>query len=387
MPTKLLLLATVVLIALGCTEEKIPERFYPRNDHEAYWYSLKQANLLSTALGEDWMKAADKPFDNQIKVQLPYQEAFVIADTKPDALGYRFDAKRGQKILVDLQLLVQDTTRVFIDLFRIENDSLSQFRQVASADSSFQLGFEPRRDATYLLRLQPELLRGGDFKITIENVPTLAFPVAGKNKRAVQSFFGDPRDGGKRDHHGVDIFAKRHTPIIAPVKADVRFVGTRGLGGKVVWLYDRKTGNNLYFAHLQEQKVERYQTVNPGDTIGTVGNTGNARYTPPHLHFGVYRNGPVDPYPFIVPEVPRAGAFEPDTLLLGKNIELARNTFLKSEMRWKSLTLDTLQTDQSVKVLAVNHRYVRVETENGEWGFLRKRDVPYESIQSSGSSD
>ncbi|MEP5612055.1 MAG: M23 family metallopeptidase [Cyclobacteriaceae bacterium] len=387
MPTKILALVLGALLFYGCTEEKVPERFYPRNDHEAYWYSLKQANLLSTALGEDWLKAADKPFDNQIKVNLPYQEAFVIADTRPDALGYRFEAKRGQKILVDIEIIVPDTTRVFIDLFRIENDSLAEFRQVASADSSFQLGFEPRRDATYLLRLQPELLRGGDFKITIENVPTLAFPVAGKNRRAIQSFFGDPRDAGRRDHHGVDIFAKRHTPIIAPIKADVRFVGTRGLGGKVVWLRDRKTGNNLYFAHLQEQKVERYQTVNPGDTIGTVGNTGNARYTPPHLHFGIYRNGPVDPFPFIVPEVPRAEAFEPDTLLLGKRVALAKSTFLKSEMRWKSHTLDTLHTKEEVEILAVNHNYVRVKTSDGGWGFLRKRDVPYTAIQSSSSSD
>ena len=387
MPTKLPALLLGVLLFYGCIEEKVPERFYPRNDHEAYWYSLKQANLLNTALGEDWLAAADKPFDNQIKVQLPYQEAFVISDLKPDALGYRFDAKRGQKILVDIEMIVDDTTRVFIDLFRVENDSLSQFRQVASADSSFQLGFEPRRDASYLLRLQPELLRGGDFKITIENVPTLAFPVAGKNKRAIQSFFGDPRDGGKRDHHGVDIFAKRHTPIIAPIKADVRFVGTRGLGGKVVWLYDRKTGNNLYFAHLQEQKVERYQKVNPGDTIGTVGNTGNARYTPPHLHFGIYRNGPMNPYPFIVPEVPRAKAFDPDTFLLGRKIELAKNTFLKSEMRWRSTNLDTLQQEDTIKILAINHNYVRVEKENGDWGFVRKRDLPTINVQSSNASD
>jgi len=361
---------------VGCSEEKIPKRFYPRNDHEAYWYSLKQANLLNTALGEEWIKASKKPFDNQIKVQLPYQEAFVLENDIPDALGYRFDVKRGQKILVDVRLIVEDTTRVFIDLFRVENDSLNEFKQVASADSSFQLGFEPRKDASYILRLQPELLRGGNFSITIENVPTLDFPVAGKSKKAIQSFFGDPRDGGKRDHHGVDIFAKRHTPIIAPIKADVRFVGTRGLGGKVVWLYDRKSGNHLYFAHLQEQKVKRYQRVNPGDTIGTVGNTGNARYTSPHLHFGIYRNGPVDPYPFIVPEYTRPPVFEPDTFLLGRQIVLSKKAFLKSEMRWMAPNLDTLDLKEQIEILAVNHRYVRVKTNEGELGFLRKRDLP-----------
>lgn len=376
MSEKLLaLIVGIVLLSSCSTDEIVPERFFPRNDHEAYWYSLKQVNLLNTALGQDWVAASQKPFDNQINIQLPYQEAFVVSETLPDAHGYRFEVKRGQKILVNVSLITEDSTRVFIDLFRVDSDSLKEFRQVASADSTLQLGFEPRKDASYLLRLQPELLRGGYFSITIENVPTLAFPVAGKNKRAIHSFFGDPRDGGRREHHGVDIFAKRHTPIIAPTKAEVRFVGVRGLGGKVVWLYDRKRGNHLYFAHLQEQKVSRYQTVNPGDTIGTVGNTGNARFTPPHLHFGIYRNGPVDPYHFISEAYPRPSPFNPDTTLLGKQVPVKKQTFIKYEMGRKAPTIDTLGAEMPVKVLAVNHRYMRVETEEGTSGFIRKTEV------------
>jgi murein DD-endopeptidase MepM/ murein hydrolase activator NlpD len=367
--------ALILLTLLSCKEEKIPERFYPRNDHEAYWYSLKQADLLSTALGKDWLNAADKPFEQQIKVKLPYQEAFVLSELKPDAIGYRFDVKRGQKILVDIDLITQDKTQVFVDLFRVENDSLNEFLQVASADSTLQLGFEPRKNASYLLRLQPELLRGGNFSITIENVPTLAFPVAGKDKRAIQSVFGDPRDGGRREHHGVDIFAGRHTPILAPTKAEVRFVGVRGLGGKVVWLFDRERGTNLYFAHLQEQKVERYQMVNPGDTIGTVGNTGNARYTPPHLHFGIYRNGPIDPYAFIVPDYTRPEPIIPDTILLGRKIEVSSDFILKSAMNTDAHPIDTVEVGGFITVSAVNHNYIRVVSEAGIIGFLSKKEA------------
>ncbi|MEP1033086.1 M23 family metallopeptidase [Ekhidna sp.] len=370
-------LATILgaLTLFSCTEEVVPERFYPRNDHEAYWYSLKQANLLNTALGKEWVAAADKPFQEQIKIQLPYQEAFEIADLKPDAHGYRFDVKRGQKVLVSINLVTTDTTHLFIDLFRVENDSLNQFRHVASADSVLELGFAPRRDASYLLRLQPELLRGGQYTITIENVPTLAFPVAGKDVRAIRSFFGDPRDGGRRDHHGVDIFARRHTPILAPIVADVRFVGTRGLGGKVVWLYDRKTGNHLYFAHLQDQKVKRYDKVNPGDTIGTVGNTGNARYTPPHLHFGIYNNGPINPYSFIVKEYQRPSEFTADTALLGKEIKVAKMLLIKNEMKLSAQIADTLRVGELLKIAAVNHKYVRVIAPSGKKGFLTKSDI------------
>ena len=376
MPKNSLIGFLVFFLLLGCSKKEIvPPRFYPRSDHEAYKYSLQQADLMSTALGSDWVAASRTPFKQQIEVQLPYQEAFVLSKMEPQALGYRFGVKRGQRVLVQVDVIVTDTTRVFIDLFRIENDSLGKFRHVASADSSFQLAFEPRRDADYLLRLQPELLRGGDFTVSIEKVPTLDFPVAGKNKAAIHSFFGDPRDGGKRKHHGVDIFAKRHTPIIAPVEANVRFVGVKGLGGKVVWLYDRKRGNHLYFAHLQDQLVNQYQKVYPGDTIGTVGNTGNARFTPPHLHFGIYRNGPMDPYHFIVPSSPLATEFQPDTVLLGKELELKKATFLKAAMKKRSTHLDTLNREEQVRIVAVNHRYVRVETEEGMLGFLRKGDV------------
>lgn len=249
------------------------------------------------------------------------------------------------------------------------------YKQVASADSTLQLGFEPRRDAEYILRLQPELLRGGQFTITIETVPTLEFPVAGKNKAAIQSVFGDPRDGGKREHHGVDIFAKRHTPVIAPVEARVRFVGTRGIGGEVVWLRDSKRGSSLYFAHLQEFKVKRGDKVLPGDTIGTVGNSGNARTTAPHLHFGIYRNGSVDPYPFIVPEFQRATHFEPDTILLGKSVQLDREKILKGAMTKTAALLDTLQALEEILIIAVNHDYVRVEKLDGTFGFLEKGEV------------
>ena len=42
----------------------------------------------------------------------------------------------------------------------------------------------------------------------------LVFPVAGK-KAAVGSFWGAPRDGGKRKHEGIDVFAKKGTPVVA----------------------------------------------------------------------------------------------------------------------------------------------------------------------------
>jgi hypothetical protein len=99
----------------------------------------------------------------------------------------------------------------------------------------------------------------------------------------------------------VDIFARRGTPVLAAADGTVETVDVKPVGGKVVWLRDPARNARLYFAHLDSQVVRPGQRVHVGDTLGFVGNTGNARTTAPHLHFGIYRRGEgaVDPAPFI----------------------------------------------------------------------------------------
>ena len=73
---------------------------------------------------------------------------------------------------------------------------------------------------------------------------------------------------------------------------------------------------SVYYAHLDEQLVSQGQRVKKGDTLGLVGNTGNAKHTPPHLHFGIYTyNGAIDPLPFINKEIKTA------PLVPDKNLE------------------------------------------------------------------
>ncbi|MGH7448363.1 MAG: peptidoglycan DD-metalloendopeptidase family protein, partial [Longimicrobiales bacterium] len=68
-------------------------------------------------------------------------------------------------------------------------------------------------------------------------------------------------------------------------------------GGLVIWQADAAGGLTYYYAHLDELLVRAGTHVNAGAVIGAVGNTGNARGAPPHLHFGIYLPGtvPVDP--------------------------------------------------------------------------------------------
>ena len=130
---------------------------------------------------------------------------------------------------------------------------------------------------------------------------TLPVPVKGVGMRAVRDTFGAPRPGD-RAHQGVDIFAPRGTPVISTTRGLVARIGENSLGGTVVWVLG-PGGDRHYYAHLNSvANIKTGQRVLPGDILGTVGTTGNARSAPPHLHYGIYRrgNGAINPFPLLM---------------------------------------------------------------------------------------
>jgi murein DD-endopeptidase MepM/ murein hydrolase activator NlpD len=128
---------------------------------------------------------------------------------------------------------------------------------------------------------------------------SLAFPVAGKRSN-IGSFWGAVRDGGERKHEGIDIFARKGTPVVAISDGVIASKGKTPRGGKVLWLKSSRHPWSAYYAHLDKQIAKEGQYVRKGQVIGTVGNTGNARTTPSHLHFGMYTaKGPMNPLPYV----------------------------------------------------------------------------------------
>jgi murein DD-endopeptidase MepM/ murein hydrolase activator NlpD len=74
-------------------------------------------------------------------------------------------------------------------------------------------------------------------------------------------------------------------------------------------------GQRHYYAHLDRYSdVRRGQRIVIGDVLGYVGTTGNARGTPPHLHYGVYdSSGAINPYPLLTArDLPRRGGNPPE---------------------------------------------------------------------------
>jgi len=125
----------------------------------------------------------------------------------------------------------------------------------------------------------------------------IAVPVLfGVTLADIEPDFGDPRGGGTRTHEGQDIMAPEGTPIVSPIKGTVLKYGTAASPGKYVYI--KGSDGYLYaFMHLHEiAKLRKNQKVNIGDVIGTVGETGNAMGTTPHLHFEIRKGKPVDPY-------------------------------------------------------------------------------------------
>jgi murein DD-endopeptidase MepM/ murein hydrolase activator NlpD len=133
-------------------------------------------------------------------------------------------------------------------------------------------------------------------------VPGETCPVVGA--RAGRDFtndWGDPRSGG-RAHEGTDLFADRGTPVVALAGGTVRALRRvdTGLGGLYVSVTTAGTDDHWYYAHLDTltEGLQVGSRVGEGQQLGTVGNSGNALGTPPHLHIGFYAPGRAqNPYP------------------------------------------------------------------------------------------
>lgn len=139
-------------------------------------------------------------------------------------------------------------------------------------------------------------------KLSMMEAPmSLPIPVDGVTEKQLRDTWNASRSGG-RVHEGIDIFAKRGTPVRSTTEGIVTSVGTNNLGGKVVWVLG-PAGQRHYYAHLDDYAdIKTGDRVVPGTMLGMVGNTGNARGTPPHLHYGIYKNGAFNPYPLLKPE-------------------------------------------------------------------------------------
>jgi len=347
--------------------------FKKMSPHETYGNRLKTAGLQQTAMGSSWLQTATESLSKALKISIPYKETGFFAAERVQAAAFQFEAKRGEKLYISLSKNPAQNFNVFTDVWQQSNLN----RVLASADTTGKpLIVEVKQTGTYLLRLQPELLRSGEYTLTIQSGPALAFPVAASGKPNIGSFYGADRDAGIRKHEGIDIFAKKGTPALAAANGTAQ-PGENKLGGKVVFLRPDDADYTLYYAHLDSQLVHNGQHVIIGDTVGLVGNTGNARSTPSHLHFGIYTSeGAVNPLTFVAPITKKP---EPVTASL-KNLNATMRTDNRSSKLYeapseKSMVKEALPEGTVLHVDAAVGNYYKVTLPNGQTGFLNSKTV------------
>jgi peptidoglycan LD-endopeptidase LytH len=286
-----------------------------------------------------------------------------FAAAAPRAVALKATLRRGQRSTITVTIASARPVRVFLDLFEQRAGTIEPVAH--AVDGTTTLVHDVTRDAEYILRIQPELLQDARVELEWRSGPTLTLPVEGATRRSIQSYFLAPRDGGAREHQGLDIFAPRGTPVVAAADGVVTSVGTNRLGGNVVWVARPFRRESFYYAHLDTQTATAGRRVKAGDVLGTVGATGNAAGGPPHLHFGIYTGrGAVDPLPFLEPAPNHVAA--PLSVPLGDY----RRLRIAQRIAGRSLPAGTI-----VEIVGATARGARVRLPDGVEGYAAARST------------
>ncbi|PQJ31366.1 hypothetical protein BST92_05255 [Nonlabens arenilitoris] len=324
---------------------------YERNFKDSPEKLLRWNNLLSNAVKD------------QVVVNNSIAEQVVTSNEKPFTAGYLINLKLGEVLMSTVDL--QDSW-----ILEARNLSGDLLQDAQLKNNALVLNYTPNKDIKIRVILQAKLETESQTEFKIYTAPQYDFPVAGKGNSAIQSFWGASRGGGSRKHEGNDVFAPKGHPVVAITYGTVSSIRNRGLGGKQVWVKDYDNGYLHYYAHLDDWIVKEGDMVWSGDTLGYVGNTGNAKNTPPHLHFGIYKNGSaVDPKPFIwrtqVPE---------NTITLPQLINPRANGFAANLRTEPSSSSDILQDVKTAPVTIIGNtgNWYHVRTSAGLSGYMHK---------------
>lgn len=116
---------------------------------------------------------------------------------------------------------------------------------------------------------------------------------------------GNAAHRSRGGHLGIDIFAPKGTPLVSCVNGVIYSIRRdTNVGGNTVNIKG-DDGKNYYYAHLNSinNELVKGEKITKGKFLGTVGNTGNASGTHPHLHFSIYKgsysSGSIDPWPYL----------------------------------------------------------------------------------------
>ena len=223
----------------------------------------------------------DEVFDTVIATGTPYYKSFAIMQDGEEK-AYVATAETAEKIIAELK--EKNSTNIesitYVAKYTSEKLEESTTENVVSA-----LYVEPK------VVEQPKIATSTRLG-TVNTSQKVSY-----ERQAVGVSFSRPVSGtitsrfGKRSrgtHTGLDIATSKGTPIGAAAAGTVTYAGPKGTYGNLV-VIDHGNGVQTYYAHCSSVNCSVGQKVSQGQTISTVGSTGNS--TGPHLHLEIRING------------------------------------------------------------------------------------------------
>lgn len=372
---KLLPIFALIVFTASCSKEH-----FRQSPHASYHDALVRENLDASA--KRWAAEANASLRSPLPITLPYSERRLLENEHLQPVTFTFNLKADQLVQVELLPSVNTRAEVFVDVFLLEDEHSEPKRIDSMPANKGMVKVSAPQDGQYLVRVQPSHTAIGLMDIAITSPVRYGFPVDVESLSPVKSFFGAGRDGGRRLHEGIDIFAPRGTAVVSATEGRVTRVGETPRGGKQVWV--KGDDRSFYYAHLDSIAVERGHKVARGQVLGTVGNTGNAITTAPHLHFGIYKKwkGAIDPLP-LVGRAKTEGLYAlPETTLAPRWMAVsARKLNLRAGPSRQHRAAASLERGDLVRVDAIADEWLRVTTGSGQAGFVARRltELPTES--------
>ena len=286
------LIILLIFVSISC------QTIFNISPYESYVKSLESSGIAKSTMGKKWISSGENALLHPNEsIKLPFKSEIFFRENAPSAISYQFKYEENAKLTFKVYTKGNDNNGVYMDIFEDVQNKI-RIKNFYVKDTIFV--YEASDSKNLILRIQPQLLVNQHVVLEIIENPKLAFPVKNGKNKDIQSLWGVDRDGGQRKHEGVDIFNKKGTPILAVEDGTISRVETTTLGGKVVWQRLGLLGQSIYYAHLDSQVVGSGQSVKKGEVLGFMGNTGNAKYTTSHLHFGIYTgSGAIDPLLYI----------------------------------------------------------------------------------------
>lgn len=366
---KLLIFLLGLLLAVGCDktvkDTEIIDTPPIQTAREAYVAGFTQKDTRINT----WNHAFKRAQQDSLRVTLPYAESGTFSSKTTVAHSYTIQLRAGENLVVALQTQ-PDTTLVFIDLFRKTEDSLPTYSLMKSVSTHTDtLNYKSDAYGLYKVIIQPEMAKTAPFQLKMYTQPIYSFPVVGAGNADVRSFWAANRGAGTRSHEGIDIYAAKGTPVIAIANGKITSTTDGELGGKQIYLEDKELKTSIYYAHLDTVLTKKDRKVSIGDTIGLVGNSGNAKDLEPHVHFGIFleKTGPIDPYPYVkqteIPNLPTyAGATRGVVLSNKASIFQGPSAALQQ--------IESLSKNDTISILGQHRNWFRVLSKESVLGFI-----------------